>query len=165
MAREQLIAWLNDAYAMEQGFIPILEKHAADAERETPSAASRIRRHIDETRYHARRVEHCLRHLGTSPSHVKSAVASVMGTVQGARTGMFKDGPVKDALSDVAAEQIAVACYRALTAAANELHEPIVAGLCLQNLREDEEMARWLDQQLAGAVRQALTTSSDRAMR
>lgn len=30
---EPIIAWLNDAYAMENGLIPILEDHSRDAER------------------------------------------------------------------------------------------------------------------------------------
>jgi ferritin-like metal-binding protein YciE len=29
--KETLIAWLNDAYAMEQALIPVLENHAEDA--------------------------------------------------------------------------------------------------------------------------------------
>lgn len=30
--KELLVAWLNDAYAMEKGLVPILENHAKDAE-------------------------------------------------------------------------------------------------------------------------------------
>ena len=29
--KEQLIAWLNDAYAMENSMIPVLKNHAKDA--------------------------------------------------------------------------------------------------------------------------------------
>jgi ferritin-like metal-binding protein YciE len=64
---------------------------------------------------------------------------------------------VKNALSDFGAEQFEVACYRALTAAVTELAEANVARLCSENMKEDGEMARWLDQQLPAVVRQALT--------
>ncbi len=81
MAKDQLITWLNDAYAMEQALLPILENHAKDAERDMPQAAARIRQHIDETRHHAERVEQCLKQLGTSHSTMKSAFSSVLGTM------------------------------------------------------------------------------------
>ena len=121
-----------------------------------PAAAARIRQHVQETRRHAERVEQCLRELGSSPSAVKSTLSSIMGNVQSVTTGIFKDEPVKNALSDFGAEQFEVACYRALTAAATELGEPTVARLCSENLKEDEEMARWLDEQLPTVVRHAL---------
>jgi ferritin-like metal-binding protein YciE len=157
MAKDHLIAWLNDAYAMELGLIPVLENHAKDAEQEMPEAASRIRQHVDETRRHAERVEQCLRELGASPSTIKSTLSLLMGTVQSISTGIFQDEPVKNALADYGTEQFEVACYRALSAAATEIGHPNVARICEENRREDEEMARWLDQQLPAVVRHVLS--------
>ena len=156
MARDQLIAWLNDAYSMEQGLIPVLENHAKDAEREMPQAAPRIRQHITETKRHAERLEQCLRELGSSPSAVKSTLSSLMGTVQGLSTGLFKDEPIKNALADYSAEQFEVASYRALIAAANDIGQQNVARICEDNLREDEQMARWLEQQIPTVVTHTL---------
>jgi ferritin-like metal-binding protein YciE len=156
MAREQLIAWLNDAYAMEQELIPMLEHHASDADCHMPAAAGRIRQHISDTHRHAERVAECLRHLGSAPTGERSALRSVTGTLQRLTTGMFADQPVKNALSDVTAEQFEVACYRAIAAVAVELNEPMVARLCHENLREDAEMAHWLEHQLPSVVRRAL---------
>jgi len=160
MAKDQLIAWLNDAYAMEQGLIPILENHAKDADEAMPQAAARIRQHIQETRRHGERVEQCLRELGTAPSTIKSSLSSMMGTVQSVATGLFQDEPVKNALSDYSAEQFEVACYLALAAAATELGHAGIARLCEENMREDEEMARWLSEQLPNIVTYSLTSKA-----
>jgi ferritin-like metal-binding protein YciE len=165
MAKDQLISWLNDAYAMEQGLIPILENHAKDADQEMPEAATRIRQHIDETRRHAERVEQCLRELGTSPSTVKSTLSWLMGTVQSVSTGIFQDEPVKNALSDYSAEQFEVACYKALATAAADAGQASVARLCEENMREDEQMARWLDQQLPKVVKHSLSKKAAGARR
>jgi len=160
MAKEQLISWLNDAYAMEQGLIPVLENHAKDAERQMPQAAARIRQHITETRQHAERMEQCIRQLGGSTSKLKSTLSYIMGTMQGVSTGVFQDEPVKNALMDYGAEQFEVACYKALITAARDLGEQTVAKSCEQNMQEDAQMARWLDEQVPTIVTRALHAAS-----
>lgn len=156
--RELFVAWLNDAYAMEQQFIPVLENHAKDFGA-NPAAQQRIQQHIAETRRHAERLEECVRGLGTTTSTVKSTLATLLGSAQAVSTGMFRDELVKDALSDYAAEQFEIACYRALIAAAQEEGRPEIARACEENLREDEAMARWLEQQLPGIVHEAMQPS------
>lgn len=156
MAREQLISWLNDAYSMEQGLIPVLENHAQQAEREIPQIAERFRQHANETRRHAERLEQCIRELGSSPSTLKSTLSSVVGSLQGVSTGMFSDAEIKNALSDYSSEQFEVASYKALVAAARDMGEQNVVQACEENMREDERMAQWLDQQIPTVVTHAL---------
>ena len=43
MNNELLVAWLNDAYAMEQALVPALENHAKDA-KDNVAARARIER-------------------------------------------------------------------------------------------------------------------------
>jgi ferritin-like metal-binding protein YciE len=148
MANDQLAAWLNDAYAMEQGLIAVLQNHANAARESMPEAAARIEEHIEETRTHAQRLEQCLALLGSSPSTVRAAVSTVMGSVEGASTAIFRDETVKNVLMDFGAEQFEIGCYRALVTAARVLGEEQVAELCELNLREDEEMALWLEDQI-----------------
>jgi ferritin-like metal-binding protein YciE len=151
-ATDQLIAWLDDAYAMESGLIPILQNHAAHFGDRMPQAARRLHAHVVETQQHATRLEECLRLLNASPSSVKSTLSSVIGSVEGATTGLFRDQLVNDALADYASEQFEVGCYTALVSAATELGYADVAGLCRQNLDEDREMAAWVLQQLPAVV-------------
>jgi ferritin-like metal-binding protein YciE len=159
MANDLLVSWLNDAYAMEQSLIPVLQNHAKDAEAEMPNAAARIRQHIEETRTHASRVERCLKMLNEAPTTVKSTLASVMGSVQSISTGMFRDEPIKNALADYGAEQFEVACYHALVAAALQLGQADIARMCEENMREDLKMADWLQEQIPDVVETSLVKS------
>jgi ferritin-like metal-binding protein YciE len=140
---DQLVAWLDDAYAMESGLIGILQNHAAHFSG-VPQASRRIEKHITETREHAARLERCLRLLGTQPSVVKSTLSSVIGSIEGATTAVFRDQLVKDVLADYASEQFEIGCYTALVNTATQLGQTEVAELCQQNLREDKAMAAWL---------------------
>jgi ferritin-like metal-binding protein YciE len=149
---DQLIAWLDDAYAMESGLIPILQNHAAHFGDRMPHAARRLHAHVVETQQHASRLEECLRILNASPSSVKSTLSSVIGSVEGATTALFRDQLVKDALADYASEQFEVGCYTALVSAATELGHADVADLCRENLEEDRAMAAWLLGQLPAVV-------------
>lgn len=154
-SRDLLVRWLNDAYAMEHQLVPVLEHHAKDMKGDV-AAEQRIRQHIAETRRHAERLEECMKRLGAKPSTTKSTLASLMGSAQAISTGMFRDEVVKNALSDYAAEQFEVACYKALIHAAERQGEPEVAAACAENMREDEAMAQWLDEQLPRAVEHAI---------
>lgn len=160
MADTQLTAWLDDAYAMEIGLIPILQNHAAAFDRGMPEVAARLREHITETRQHAARLEQCLRVLGTTPSTVKSAFSSVVGTLESVSTAAFLDQLVKNVLVEYGSEQFEVGCYTALVTAAREAGYPDVAGFCEQNLKEDQAMAQWLVQHVPDVVQQTTGRAS-----
>lgn len=150
-AIEQLVTWLDDAHAMESGLVGILQSHASHFSA-FPGAADRIRQHITETEEHARRLERCLTQLGAVPSGVKSTLSSLMGTIEGASTAIFRDRVAKDVLADYAAEQFEVACYTALVSVALRLGYTDIARLCEENLREDQAMADWLLEQVPDVV-------------
>jgi ferritin-like metal-binding protein YciE len=137
---DQLATWLDDAHAMESGLISILQVHASHVSH-LPDAVQRLERHVVETQQHVERLNECMRLLGTAPSGIKSALSSVIGSVEGASTAIFRDEVVKDALADYASEQFEVACYTALVSMATALDYPDIARLCNQNLQEDRAMA------------------------
>lgn len=147
-----MVAWLNDAYAIEQALIPILQNYAKDVETEMPGAVGRIRQDIEETRTHGERVAEWLRELGESSS-VKSVLSSVFGAVHSVTTGLFSDEALKNGLSDCAVEHFEVVCYRALAEAVRELGHQGLAVRCEQNMREDAAMAQWLNDQLPNIVK------------
>jgi ferritin-like metal-binding protein YciE len=150
--KDQLVAWLDDANAMESGLIPILQNHVAHFSDRMPDAARRLEEHVAETERHTQRLKECLLILNASPSNLKSTLSSVVGSVEGATTAIFRDQLVKDALADYASEQFEVGCYTALVSAATQLGYHDVATLCRQNLREDEAMAAWVLEQLPTVV-------------
>lgn len=152
---EQLTTWLNSAYAMEQSLAKVLENHAKDA-KDLPEMQRRIEEHINETHTQADRVADCLARLGQKPSAVKSAMGNVMGMVQGASTGMFRDELVKNVLADYASEHFEIACYRSLIAAAEAADQPEIAEICAEILEEEEAMAAWLEEQIDDVTRLVL---------
>ena len=153
--REQLIAWLNDAYSTEMSLIPVLENHAKDAEN-YPEIRDRDLQHAEETRRQAERLEGIITGLGGSVSTVKSTIGSLLGTVQSVSTGMFRDELAKNFLSDYAAEHFEIASYKALIATAEQLGEQTIIPTLEESLREEEAMARWIEERLPMAVRLTL---------
>jgi ferritin-like metal-binding protein YciE len=155
------IGWLRDAYAMEKGQVRVLENHAKDAKRH-PEIQARLEQHADETRNQARRLEECLRQFGEEPSTLKNTLTQAVGTVQGMASGAFRDDEVKNALLDYASEHFEIACYKALIHGARTIGRDEVARVCEEILREEETMARFLEQQLPTIVRDELTATGVR---
>ena len=149
---DQLIEWLNSAYSMEVSLAQVLENHANDAE-DVPELQNRMQQHAVDTRRHAEVLVECLMVLGEKPSIAKAVMGNVMRRVQGLSTGLFNDQLVKNALADYASEHFEVACYRSLIAAADAVGQPEVAELCEQNLRDEQEMAEWLEEQIPELTR------------
>ena len=157
--RETLIGWLNDAYAMEKGLVQVLENHANDV-KDRPEMYRRIAQHLEETKMHAERVRDCVQRLGGDVSTMKTAMGAVSGFFQGRSTGASPDELVKNALADYASEHLEIASYRALIVAARALGEQQIAQVCEGILRDEEEMARWLEQNLPTVVQEYLGQTS-----
>jgi len=153
--QDMLVAWLNDAHAMELGIIEALEAQVKVAQ-DHPMVQSGIQQHLDATKRHAETVKGCLEQLGESPSGVKGAMATVGGKLQGMMPGAAKDDLVKAALNDYATEHMEIASYRALVIAAEEAGQPAIAEACQGILADEENMARWLEENTPALVREAL---------
>jgi ferritin-like metal-binding protein YciE len=152
---DRLTTWLNDAYAMEEGLVQILETHARRAEN-LPAVSARIKEHAQETRQQAARVRRCLELLGSAPGSIRATLSSLIGAVEGASTAIFIDELVKNALADYASEHFEIACYTALIAAAEEARQPEIVALLEQNLEEERRMSDFLAAQLPLTVRHVL---------
>jgi len=156
MTRTDLVmAWLNNAYSMETGLVHTLQSHARDAQ-EFPQLQARIQQHVEETRRHADLVRGCIERRGGSPSGLKSGMATVMGKAQGVAMRPAQDKVVKNTLADSSAEQLEISSYRALVAAAQDLGDQETAAICQQILGDEEDMARFLDQNLPTVVTQTM---------
>ena len=153
--KELVIAWLNNAHAMEQGIAEVLERHAADA-KDQPQMHGRLQQHLDETRRHADLVKGCMERMGEKPSGIKTGMASVMGAVQGMSTKMAQDTLIKNTLHDYGTEHFEIACYTSLIAAAQDLGDQEMARVCQEILREEQAMADFLFQQIPPTTVQML---------
>lgn len=154
-AKEMLLAWLNDAHAIEEALIPNLENHVKDAEGH-PQIQARIRQHLEETRRHAELVRGCIERLGDKPSKAKAVLGKVIGGMAGLGTGPFGDELVKDFVADFAAEHLEIASYQRLIVAARELGDEATVRTCEQILPEERAMAQAIEENLPVVVRETL---------
>ena len=155
VSRENLTAWLRDAYAMENQAIEILEKQVSRLEH-YPDLRAKVRSHLEESHRQAERVERCLHQLGTDTSGLKTALGKMVGTAQ-QLSGLFaSDEVLKSGIADYAFEHYEIASYKMLIATAAEAGEHEVGRVLEENLREEEAMAAWLAQHLPEVTRQYL---------
>lgn len=152
---DYLVAWLNDAYAMEKALGEVLERHAKDAEGDA-EVHDRIVQHQDETHQQAEIVKSCIEELGGSVSRSKSAFSTLFGAAEGMMNRPVRDTMVKNAIADYSAEQFEIASYRALIVTAEDLGQTSVAAKLRGILDQEIAMAQFLESHLAGTVRQHL---------
>ncbi|HEV2127198.1 MAG TPA: DUF892 family protein, partial [Thermomicrobiales bacterium] len=105
---EMLVAWMNDAHALEKGIVETLETQV-EAASDHPEVKRGIEEHLEATKTHVRLVEECLETLGEKPSTVKEGMATITSKAQGMMMGGAKDKLVKSALNDYSTEHMEIA--------------------------------------------------------
>ncbi len=156
MAQNDLVvAWLNNAHAMERSITQVLERHVKDAT-DQPLIQTRLQQHLDATERHADLVKGCLERLGGDTSKLKTGLSTVVGKVQGVATKVAKDQLVKNALQDYSTEHMEIASYQSLIAAARQLGDTETASVCEQILQDEEAMQAWLREQIPTITLQVL---------
>lgn len=156
---ELVVTWLKDAYAMETGIVEVLEKQV-DATADLPMVQQGIQRHLEATKGHAETVKSCLDQLGERPSGLKAGMAGLGGKMQGMMMGMPEDSLVKMALQDYSTEHMEIASYKALIVAAEDAGLTQVSEACRGILRDEEQMAAWLSEQLPTVVRETMAQAT-----
>lgn len=149
---KHLVDWLRDAHAMEKEAISILERQAERLE-EFPEMQARIRQHVQETRSQADRVESCITRLNGGTSTIKDVTGKLMGNLAAMTNAMATDEVVKNAMADYAFEHFEIAAYKALAEAADMTGDRQTAEICRQIMREEEAMAKWMEEHLPAVTR------------
>jgi ferritin-like metal-binding protein YciE len=116
-AIEHLKDWLRDAHAMEQQAESMLQAQA-DRLDHYPVLRARIVEHIEETRWQRDQLEGCLSRLDSSPSLVKDMGGRMMAFGQAMAGMMMTDEVVKGSMASYVFENIEIATYTVLIAAA-----------------------------------------------
>ncbi len=155
-AKERLLQWMRDAHAMEKQAEQILAIEAKRIEN-YPELKAKLEQHLGETKRQGDRLRARLEKLnGGGTSATKDTMAALMGFTQG-MSGMFAgDEVLKGSLANYAFEHMEIASYKMLIAAAEEAGDVESRQVCEQNLREEEAMARWLDEHVGSMTRQFL---------
>ena len=132
------------------------EQHRQPIENYIPEFKAQIERHVEQTRRHADLVEGCLKRHDASASMLKDTMGRMAGFAQ-AMTGLFApDEVVKAALGSFVFEQMEISGYKTLIAAAEVCGDPETKRICEGIVREEEEMARWLDERLPSIAQEYL---------
>jgi ferritin-like metal-binding protein YciE len=151
MDKKLLVAWLNNAYAMEREIVEILKGHLNDAKGHT-DIEEKIGEHLDKTEGHSDKVKQCLDKLGEKPNNLKTGIAKLMGVVMGESTSMMEDKLVKNAVAEFATENLEIATYQVIHTMASMLEEDEIAEKCNEIIQEEIEMAEWLQENLSDVV-------------
>jgi ferritin-like metal-binding protein YciE len=142
--KDHVLAWLRDAHAAEEQAETMLSKMSNRLDR-YPQLKARVDQHVEETRRQAERVKGCLERLGEGPSALKDMGTRLMGYGQ-AISGLFtSDEVAKGVIAAYAFEHMEIASYKMLAAAAREAGDTQTAQVCQEILREEEAMAKWLE--------------------
>src|SRR5436305_13681901 len=111
------MAWLNDAYGMENALVQVLQNHVKDAQ-DHPQIHAKIQEQLDKTRQHAELIKGCIERRGGSPSAIKTGIANHVRVIQNPTNGTPEEELDKNGNAAYAADNYELASYHAHIAAA-----------------------------------------------
>ena len=157
---ERLIEWLRDAHAMEAQAETMLNKQASRIEH-YPELKARIEQHITETQNQAKLIESCLQRYDKSYSGLKDLGGKMMAMGQAMGGMMVNDEIVKGAQMGYVFENLEIASYKILIAAAEAVGDMQTKEVCERILVEEVAMADWLRDHLAELTQAYLTRAAE----
>jgi ferritin-like metal-binding protein YciE len=144
---ENLLDWLRDAHGMEQQAESMLEAQLGRLEN-YPVLKQRIAEHLTETRMQKQSLENCIKRRGGDTSIIKDMAGKLTAFGQGLVGMMVSDEVVKGAMSSYVFENMEIASYTVLIAAAETAGDLETRDVCKQILAEEKAMAAWLFEHL-----------------
>jgi len=153
---------LKNAHAMESQAKEMLERQS---ERLTdyPDLRNRAREHLAETEEQLRRLEQCLARLDSSPSTMKDMALSFGANIAAMGHAMAGDEVLKNIFASAALEQYEIAAYRSLLAMADQAGATEAKAHLELSLREEEQMAAWLNDRVETVTQQYLQHEQQQA--
>lgn len=158
--QENLIDWLRDAHAMEQQAEQMLRAQSKRLEH-YPQLKARIDQHVEETLGQQKLIDDCLARLGGSSSTIKDMTGRLMAFGQAVGGALMSDEVVKGAMAGYVFENVEIAAYTVLIAAARAAGDTETLAACEQILPQEIEMADWLLQHLPEITQAFLIRSED----
>jgi ferritin-like metal-binding protein YciE len=142
--QEQLVKYIDEAYAMEQNVLRMLDGMIETSE--DPEMRSALEEHKRETEDQAERLKQRLAAHDASPSMVKEA-GGILGAMMKGIVDMARaDKAGRNARDGYATEHMEIASYQLLERVATLAGDPETAAVARQNRAEEEAMARRIDQ-------------------
>ena len=156
---DNLNDWLRDAHAMEEQADKMLNAQA-DRLEHYPELRARIVQHIEETRWQRSVLDEILARRDISNSVVKDMGAKLMAFGQAVGGMTVSDEVVKGAMAGYVFENLEIATYTSLIAAAKAAGDSATAASCEQILAQEKAMAAWLLEHLPQVTQAFLTRSA-----
>jgi ferritin-like metal-binding protein YciE len=142
-ANDHLDDWLRDAHAMEQQAEKMLTAQAERLEH-YPALRARIVEHIDETRWQQSMLDQVFTQRGVKHSVVKDMGGKLAAFGQAVGGMTASDEVVKGAMAGYVFENIEIATYTTLIAAAQAVGDSATRSACEQIIVQEKAMAAWL---------------------
>ncbi len=148
-ARDNFLAWLRAAHAMEEQAVTMLSDQSRRIEN-YPDLKAKVVQHLEETERHAQTLKTLLDRFAGSGGilTLKDMAAKLSAKAQGVGGMLASDEVVKGVMGTYAFENLEIATYRVLIAAADELEEEEAKAIFEGILEEEVSMAAWLEQNL-----------------
>jgi ferritin-like metal-binding protein YciE len=141
--KEQLVKHIDEAYAMEQNVLRMLDGMINTTD--DPEIKDELRHHKIETERHAERMKERLEAHSATPSLVKEAggiagalMKSVLDLARGEKAG-------RNARDGYATEHLEIASYQLLERIAQQAGDEETAEAARENRKDEEAMAKKLD--------------------
>jgi ferritin-like metal-binding protein YciE len=126
-----------------------------------PKLKARIDQHIEETLGQQQLVEGCLKRLGGSSSTIKDIAGKLMAFGQAVGGSLMSDEVIKGAMAGYVFENVEIASYTVLIAAAEAAGDRETKAACETILPQEIAMAEWLLQHLPELTQAFITRSAD----
>jgi ferritin-like metal-binding protein YciE len=150
---------LRNQHAVENQAIELLERQVGRLEN-YPEMRERMRRHMEESREQARRLEEILSGLGTSESTLKDTVMALAGNLMAIGHSTATDEVVKNTFANFAFEHYEIAAYKSLLTLADAASNSAGKSLLQTSLQEEQAMADWIEQQIGPTTLRYLERSA-----
>jgi ferritin-like metal-binding protein YciE len=139
---EKVIDYLQDAHAMEQNVVRMLESMMATTS--DPEVLHQLKRHHMDTERHERMLRERLEALGSCPSLTAEVPAIFTAWMKGLGDRMRSDKPGKNARDGYITEHVEIAAYALLEQLADRAGDLETARVARFIREDEEEMARWI---------------------
>jgi ferritin-like metal-binding protein YciE len=160
--RSIFVTGVRNAHALEKEAIQILSRQL-DRLQNYPEMEALIRRHLEESKLHEQRIDEVLDGLGTDRSALKDLATQFMGNMAALAHVPAGDEILKNTFANHAFENFEIAAYKSLIVMAEAAGENRFVPLLQQNLREDENAARLIYEQVEPITRKYLARASSGA--
>jgi ferritin-like metal-binding protein YciE len=141
--KEQLVKHVDEAYAMEQNVLRMLDGMIESTD--DPDIKDELREHKLQTERHAERMQQRLEAHGASPSMVKEVSGIAGALMKGVLDMARPEKAGRNARDGYATEHTEIASYQLLERIAQHAGDEETAEAARQNRADEEAMAKKLD--------------------